>query len=112
MANAVQGFTVGPAKNQTQDSLLTDCTLLSILIIPHLETYFTAHADVRFLLLEYPAEHLPTVLSLQKLIGADTVKVAGILNGEDPAHVPETRQARSLHGPGRPNEEGPDAVAA
>jgi hypothetical protein len=50
-------------------------------------------------------------LSLQKLVGTDIVKVAGVLNGEDPGHAPETLQARSLHSSKRSNE-GLDAIAA
>jgi len=50
--------------------------------MPHLESYLAAHHQVRFLILEYTADHLPTVLALQKLIGMESVKVAGIVGGE------------------------------
>ena len=52
------------------------------------------HSETRFLLLEYPPEHLATVLALQELVGGDLLKVAGILNdkpdepGPPPGHGP------------------------
>ena len=83
IATAMQAFTAQPLTSQAQDNPLINHTLLATLVIPHLETYLAAHMDTRFLILEYPAEHLSTVLALQKLIGSDAVKVAGILDGED-----------------------------
>ncbi|OAA54031.1 hypothetical protein ISF_08511 [Cordyceps fumosorosea ARSEF 2679] len=54
-------------------------SLLAALMLPHLETYLAVHADVRFLILEYPPEHLPTVAAMQRLAGADLLKVAQIV---------------------------------
>ncbi len=79
----MQSFAARSPTNQAQDNPLTNHSLLACLIIPHLETYLAAHPDVRFLVLQYPAEYLSTVLALQRLVGADIVKVAGILDGED-----------------------------
>lgn len=56
--------------------------MVASLIIPHLETYLAASYGTRFLLLEYPAEHLATVLALQKLVGTEMFKVAGIIDSE------------------------------
>ncbi|KAI2473416.1 hypothetical protein F4781DRAFT_190707 [Annulohypoxylon bovei var. microspora] len=83
IASAMQAFTSQPLANQTQDNPFTNPLLLATLIIPHLETYMAAHSATRFLLLEYPPEHLSTVLSLQRLVGADLLRVAGILYSED-----------------------------
>lgn len=82
IANAMQSFTAQPLANQTQDNPFTNNMLLATLIIPHLETYLAAHGEIRFLLLEYPAEHLSTVLAMQRLIGVDLFKVAGIVDAE------------------------------
>ncbi|KAI0416395.1 hypothetical protein F5X98DRAFT_181675 [Xylaria grammica] len=82
IANAMQAFTSQPLANQTQDNPFSNPLLLATLIIPHLETYIAAHSSTRFLLLEYPAEYLSTVLSLQHLIGVDLLKVAGIIDAE------------------------------
>ncbi|KAI0534428.1 hypothetical protein GGR58DRAFT_60992 [Xylaria digitata] len=82
IANAMQAFTSQPLANQTQDNPFSNPLLLATLIIPHLETYIAAHSTTRFLLLEYPAEYLSTVLSLQHLIGVDLLKVAGIIDAE------------------------------
>ncbi|KAI0907005.1 hypothetical protein F4823DRAFT_44667 [Ustulina deusta] len=82
IANAMQAFTSQPLANQTQDNPFSNPLLLATLIIPHLETYIAAHSATRFLLLEYPAEYLSTVLSLQHLIGVDLLKVAGIIDAE------------------------------
>ncbi|KAI3323795.1 hypothetical protein HD806DRAFT_534911 [Xylariaceae sp. AK1471] len=82
IANAVQTFTAQSLAYQTRDSLFSDPLLLATLIIPHLETYMAAHSATQFLLLEYPAEHLSTVLALQRLVGVDILKVAGIIDAE------------------------------
>ncbi|KAI1329296.1 hypothetical protein F5Y16DRAFT_105874 [Xylariaceae sp. FL0255] len=83
IANAMQAFTAQPLANQTQDNPFSNPLLLATLIIPHLETYMTAHTAIRLLLLEYPAEHLSTVLALQRLVGVDLLKVAGIINSNE-----------------------------
>ncbi|KAI2778912.1 hypothetical protein F4815DRAFT_228283 [Daldinia loculata] len=85
IANAMQAFTAQPLTNQTQDNPFSNPLLLATLIIPHLETYMAAHSATRFLLLEYPPEHLSTVLALQRLVGVDLLKVAGILYSADPS---------------------------
>ncbi|TGJ78443.1 hypothetical protein E0Z10_g10325 [Xylaria hypoxylon] len=98
IANAMQAFTSQPLANQTQDNPFSNPLLLATLIIPHLETYIAAHSTTRFLLLEYPAEYLSTVLSLQHLIGVDLLKVAGIIDAEssDPKSYRAYRK-QSLH---------------
>ncbi|KAI1340142.1 hypothetical protein F5Y15DRAFT_423538 [Xylariaceae sp. FL0016] len=82
IANAMQVFTAQPLANQTQENPFSNPMLLATLIIPHLETYMAAHSDTRFLLLEYPPEHLKTVLAMQRLVGVDLLKVAGIVDAE------------------------------
>ncbi|KAH7040438.1 uncharacterized protein B0I36DRAFT_310685 [Microdochium trichocladiopsis] len=82
IASAMQTFTAQPLANQTTDNPFTNSLLLATLIIPFLEMYLAAHADTRFLLLEYPPEHLTTVLALQRLIGVDLLKVSGIIDAE------------------------------
>ncbi|KAI1798561.1 hypothetical protein F4811DRAFT_569685 [Daldinia bambusicola] len=88
IASAMQAFTAQPLTNQTQDNPFSNPLLLATLIIPHLETYMAAHSATRFLLLEYPPEHLATVLALQRLVGVDLLKVAGILYSEDTSPQP------------------------
>jgi hypothetical protein len=78
----MQAFTAQPLTKQTQSNPFADRALLAALIIPHLETYLATHPDVRFLLIEYPSEHLPTVLALQTLIGTDMMKVVGIIDSD------------------------------
>lgn len=82
IANSMQAFTSQPLANQTHDNPFTNPLLLATLIIPHLETYIATHSSTRFLILEYPAEYLSTVLALQHLIGVDLFKVAGIVDAE------------------------------
>ncbi|KAL0940898.1 gastric mucin-like protein [Colletotrichum truncatum] len=88
MANAMQSFTAQPLANQTQDNPFTNSYLLAILIIPHLETYFAVHSDVRFLLLDYPPDHLATVLALQKLVGVELMKVAQVIDTDAKGSLP------------------------
>ncbi|OTB05432.1 hypothetical protein M426DRAFT_22024 [Hypoxylon sp. CI-4A] len=93
IASAMQAFTSQPLANQTQDNPFSNPLLLATLIIPHLETYMAAHAATRFLLLEYPPEHLTTVLALQRLVGVDLLRIAGILYSEntDPKPNPDIK---------------------
>ncbi|KAG5983595.1 hypothetical protein E4U55_007765 [Claviceps digitariae] len=84
LANAMQAFTAQRLANQI-DNPFTNSYMLATLIIPHLETYLTLHTDVRYLLLMYPPEHLATVLALQKLIGANVMKVVQIVDSTSKA---------------------------
>ncbi|OBS22391.1 hypothetical protein FPOA_08728 [Fusarium poae] len=80
LANAMQAYTTQPLANQTKDNPFNNPFLLATLIIPHLETYLALHTEVRYLLLEYPPEHLSAVLALQKLVGIEMMKVAQIVD--------------------------------
>ncbi|KAI0016638.1 hypothetical protein F4780DRAFT_797650 [Xylariomycetidae sp. FL0641] len=102
VANAMQAFTAQPLAAQTRDSPFASPTLLAALLVPHLEAYAAAHAGrTRFLLLEYPPEHLATVLALQRLVGVDLLKVAGIVDPDArepkayPGFVPRRRSSPS-----------------
>ncbi|KAF6840443.1 gastric mucin-like protein [Colletotrichum plurivorum] len=90
IANAMQSFTAQPLANQTHDNPFTNSYLLATLIIPHLETYFAAHSEVRFLLLDYPPDHLATILALQKLVGVDLMKVAQVIDADTREPLPFT----------------------
>ncbi len=83
------------SKGGSSSSPFTNPIFLSTLVLPHLETYLAAHTSVRFLLLEYPPEHLATVLALQKLVGADVIKVAGIVVDEAAAAARQPSPASS-----------------
>lgn len=87
----MQAFTALPLTNQTSDNPFTNSYLLATLLIPHLETYLALHSEIRYLLLEYPPEHLPTVLALQKLVGVDLIKVAQIVDSTNKDRLPFTQ---------------------
>ncbi|KAH0532480.1 hypothetical protein TsFJ059_001168 [Trichoderma semiorbis] len=91
LANAMQAFTALPLTNQTSDNPFANSYLLATLLIPHLETYLALHSEIRYLLLEYPPEHLATVLALQKLIGVDLIKVAQIVDPNSKDYLPFTQ---------------------
>jgi len=80
VANAMQAFTAQRLTRRAHGNPFSDPEQLATLMVPHLETYLAAHSTTRFLLLEYPAEHLPTVLALQQVVGAGLLKVAGIVD--------------------------------
>ncbi|KXX82808.1 hypothetical protein MMYC01_200779 [Madurella mycetomatis] len=84
VVNAMQAFTRQPLAKQTHNPF-SDPTLLAALVIPHLDTYLSTNPEVRFLLIEYPAEHLPTILALQNLIGTEMMKIVGIVKGGCPS---------------------------
>ncbi|GJC82537.1 hypothetical protein ColLi_05375 [Colletotrichum liriopes] len=90
IANTMQAFTAQPLANQTHDNPFTNSYFLATLIVPHLETYFAAHSEVRFLILDYPADHLATVLALQKLVGVDLMKVAQVIDATAKEPLPFT----------------------
>jgi hypothetical protein len=79
----MQAFTAQPLANQSCDNPFANPYLLATLLVPRLETYLAAHPAIRFLLLEFPPEHLPTVLALQKLVGLDLMKVAQVLDSSN-----------------------------
>ncbi|KAH6621099.1 hypothetical protein B0J18DRAFT_217248 [Chaetomium sp. MPI-SDFR-AT-0129] len=103
IANAMQAFTAQPLTKQVHSNPFADRALLAALIIPHLETYLAAHPDVRLLLLEYPPEHLPTVLALQTLIGSELMRVVGIINNDESAPA---QQSLAIPQPSRRPSEG------
>ena len=45
-------------------------------------------SDIRYLLLEYPPDHLATVVAIQKLAGVDLVKVAQIVDSNSKEELP------------------------
>ncbi|KAH7320246.1 hypothetical protein B0I35DRAFT_232221 [Stachybotrys elegans] len=90
LANAMQVFTAQPLANQTWDNPFANPYLLATLIVPRLETYLALHSGIRYLILDYPPEHLPTVLALQKLVGVDLMKVAQIVDSNNKDALPFT----------------------
>lgn len=86
----MQAYTAQPLTNQTSDNPFANSYLLATFVVPHLETYLTLHSEVRYLLLEYPPEHLPTMLALQKLVGVNLMKVAQIVDSESKEPLPFT----------------------
>lgn len=90
LANAMQAYTAQPLTSQMHENPFANSYLLATLIVPHLETYLALHGEVRFLLLEYPPEHLPTMLALQKLVGVGMMKVAQIVDSNSRDDLPFT----------------------
>ncbi|KAK4176385.1 hypothetical protein QBC36DRAFT_187583 [Triangularia setosa] len=82
VASAMQAYTAQPLAKQTQRNPFSDRSVLAALIIPCIERYLCAHPKVQFLLIEYPSEHLETILAVQKLMGNEIVKIAGVINGD------------------------------
>lgn len=83
----MQSFTARPLAKQTENPFNSPY-LLATLVIPHLETYLAAHSSTRLLLLEYPPDHLSTVLAIQRLVGLDLVKIAQIVDSAAPQPIP------------------------
>jgi len=98
IANAMQSFTAQPLAKQTHDNPFSNSYFLATLIVPHLETYLAAHSEVRFLLLDYPPDHLATVLALQKLVGVDMMKVAQVIDAAAKEPLPFTHARGSSLG--------------
>lgn len=86
IATAMQSHTSTPLTAQSSSNPFGSPVTLATALVPHLETYLSMNTT-RFLILQYPAQHLPTILCLRKLLGSDVLKVSGIidaLGGSDP----------------------------
>ncbi|KAK4656037.1 hypothetical protein QC762_307720 [Podospora pseudocomata] len=79
---AMQAYTAQPLSKQTQANPFSDRAVLAALIIPYIERYLCSRPQVRFLLIEYPSEHLETILAVQKLMGNEIMRIAGVINGD------------------------------
>jgi hypothetical protein len=90
LAAAIQTFTAQPLAHQTTNNPFNNPYILATLLIPQLETYLALHSEVRYLILEYPPEHLGTVLAMQKLVGVDLMKVAQIIDSRSTETLPFT----------------------
>lgn len=75
-------FTTQSLASQLQENPFDSPHLLACLIVPHLATYLSVNTSIRFLVLEYPAEHLATVVAMQNLVGVDILKIAGVIDSE------------------------------
>lgn len=78
----MQSFTTQSLASQLQENPFDSPHLLACLIVPHLATYLSVNTSIRFLVLEYPAEHLATVVAMQNLVGVDILKIAGVIDSE------------------------------
>ncbi|KAJ4422823.1 hypothetical protein N0V82_002479 [Gnomoniopsis sp. IMI 355080] len=85
IATAMQSYSTHPLTSLAESPLADSPYSLACFLVPHLETYLATNTATRFLLLSYPAEHLSTVLALQKLMGADKFNIAGILDASNPS---------------------------
>ncbi|CAN8103981.1 unnamed protein product [Discula destructiva] len=83
IATAMQSSSTQPLTFSPTKALSDSPHALACLLIPHLDTYLATNSATRFLVLSYSAEHLATILCLQKLIGAGMLKVAGIIDTGD-----------------------------
>lgn len=88
----MQAFTAQPLTSQAFDNPFRNPYLLATLIMAQLETYLAVHTDIRCLLLEHGAQHLPTVDALQRLAGIELVKVVRIVDAALDG-APSTSQA-------------------
>lgn len=95
----MQSFTTQSLASQLQENPFDSPHLLACLIVPHLATYLSVNASIRFLILEYPAEHLATIVALQNLIGVDLLKIAGIIDSEAASayNIEPSSPVSSLH---------------
>jgi len=101
----MQTFTSLPLTSQTSNPF-TSPSKLSILLVPHLETYLSTNPTLRFLILTFPSTHLTTLLCLRKLVGSTNLKVATIVNA--PASFPQRSSSR----PSTPNVLSNEATLA
>ncbi|KAK4228002.1 hypothetical protein QBC38DRAFT_170343 [Podospora fimiseda] len=118
IAGAMQAFTSLPLTRQCQGNPFSDRELLAALIIPQLEAFLHRNKDIRLVLIEYPAEHLGTVIAMQQLIGTESMKVVGILNSEGdgsslmrPLTAPPRPESKKTTGAKFQNEFGDKVLA-
>ncbi|KAG9235022.1 hypothetical protein BJ875DRAFT_483635 [Amylocarpus encephaloides] len=80
IANMMQSYCSLPLTIQSTFNPLSEPTILASMLIPQIEAYLASNTRTRLLILYYPENHLPTVYALRQLIGADILKVAGVIN--------------------------------
>jgi hypothetical protein len=101
ISNAMQTSSTGLIRStHSTTNPLSNPTFLASLLVPHLEAYLATNDDIRLLILTYPAAHLATAIALQKLIGQDVFKIAGVLDSlvSDPLSFKSgPRTASSAH---------------
>lgn len=59
---------------------LSDPDLMASLLVPHIEAFLANNTSTRLLILHYSAADLPIVFALRRLLGADLLKISGILD--------------------------------
>lgn len=86
IASAMQTFTTQSLSYQSQSSTspFSSPMLLASLLVPQLEIYLANNISTRLLIIHYSSSHLPTILALRHLVGADTLKIVGILDSSNP----------------------------
>ncbi|KAK5660967.1 hypothetical protein OQA88_12342 [Cercophora sp. LCS_1] len=94
IATAMQSFTRQPLTSQAHDNPFTNRTLLANLLLAPLQSFLSLRPPLRLLILEYPVDHLPTVLALRSLIGQDKFKIGAVL-GSDISHSVSPKSAPS-----------------
>ncbi|KAH6670130.1 hypothetical protein B0J14DRAFT_111888 [Halenospora varia] len=80
IANMMHTFCSLPLTIQSTFNPLSNPELLATLLVPQLEAYLASNTSTRFLILQYPANHIATVFALRKLLGSEMFKIAGILD--------------------------------
>jgi hypothetical protein len=96
----MQTYCALPLTVQSTFNPLCDPTILATLLIPQIEAYLASNTTTRLLILHYPISHLPTIFALRQLLGAETLKVAGILNtlaSDPPSSVTRPRTPLSKY---------------
>lgn len=98
ISNVLQTLSLPTSKYHGRFDAGIESKLLAELLVPHIEAYLAANNSVRLLLLLYPTEHLPTVVSLRTLLGQKLFKIAGVLDSHkcDP---PSRTRPRTLNAP-------------
>lgn len=76
----MQSFTTQPQSSKAPLDPLSEPALLAAILVPQLEAYLEVNSTTRLLILHYHATELATVLALQRLLGPDLLKVAGVLD--------------------------------
>jgi hypothetical protein len=78
IANVMQTHSTG--QSQSTFNPFSRPEVLATLVIPQIEAYLATNPNTSLLILYYPFNHLATVLALQKLLGQDLLKIAGIVD--------------------------------
>lgn len=95
IGSAMQSYTSQPLASQTHTNPFADAALLAALLVSEINTFLSTTPEARYIILDFPAQHLPTVFAMQSIMDNESFKVAGIVDENDEDVIRDFRKGRN-----------------